>query len=126
MAINFKRIEKVVAKTISDLGEKNTVTLQSKPSALFNASQPFEGPSDAGVVSYVVKAVVTPWNKTQNPTGIDISQADSVVYITGSDLPVEPTVGWLCLIDGVKYKILDVGRTKPGKTVLLWTLVVIR
>lgn len=125
MPVNFKKIEKVVAKTISDLGEKRTVTLVPVSDTPFNASQPWEGPDDSAT-QYIVEAVITPWEKTQRALLIDVPRGDFVCYITGSALTDEPSTGWLCILDGVEYKIVDVSRTRPGITVLLWTLTVAR
>jgi len=125
MPIDFKRIEKTVKKTIRDLGEKQTVTLQAPGAGFFDPARPYEGPADGGT-TYTVEAVVTPWRKDQNPVGVDISQADFTVYISGSSLTVQPAIGWLCILDTVEYKIVGVTRTRPGSTTLLWTLVVER
>lgn len=125
MAVNFKKIEQVVKKTIADLGEKATVTLEAPGTTDFDSTKPFEGPADNGP-TFTVQAVVTPYNKEERAIGVDQSRAEFTVFITGSALTTEPSIGWLCLLDDVKYRITFVGRTRPGVTVLLWKLVLER
>lgn len=125
MAVNWKQVEKTVKKTIADLGEKSTVVLQSPATSDFSTTQPFEGPADNGT-SYTVQAVVTPYELSERDTGMDQTRGDFTVYITGSALTIIPAIGWLCLLQGVKYRITNVEIIRPGTTVLLWTLVVAR
>jgi hypothetical protein len=126
MPINFKKIEKVVSKTIQDLGEKATVTLQAPGTSDYDPTKPYEGPADGGP-SYTVNAVVTPYEKSDRDVGVDFTRAQFTVFITGSALDdTPPSVGWLCILDGVKYRISLVSRTRPGTTVLLWKLVLER
>lgn len=128
MPVNWKKVEKIVKKTIADLGEKATVTLQQPSDSDYDAARPYEGPADS-FTNYVVQAVVVATidaSRSQRDIGIDQARGDYNVYITGSALPVHPTVGWLCIIDGAKYRITSVTRTRPGTTKLLWELVVER
>lgn len=125
MAVNFKKIEKIVKSTISDLGEKATVTLEAPSSNDFSSTQPFEGPADSPT-TFTVEAVVTPYKKVERDDGIDRSKAEFTVFITGSALTTTPAVGWLCVLDSVKYRVIEVVRTRPGVTTLLWKLLLER
>ena len=134
MAVNWKNVEKQVKKTIADLGEKQTVTLEQPSNTPYDPTKPFEGPADSPTV-YTPQAVVlappgvsfaTRGSKSARDVNIDQTRGDFIVYITGSELSVYPSIGWLCTIDGAKYRVVSVKRTKPGKTVLLWTLTVER
>ena len=127
MPVNWKKVEKIVKKTIADLGEKATVTVQATSTNSYDSAKPYEGPADSAP-SYTVQAVVLApgANRSEREASIDQTRGDFIVYITGSALPVHPSVGWLCIIDGAKYRVTKVSRTRPGTTTMLWKLVVER
>ena len=121
MAVNFSKIQNVIANTaLPTLGENQSVVLKKPSSTLIDASNPQDGPSTTPI-TYTVKAVVTPNRKRNRGDGDGVSRGDIKVLIAGT-LAEEPAVGWLVVVQGIEYRVSKIATARPGSTTLLYTM----
>lgn len=54
--------------------------------------------------------------------GTTILSTDKRFYVAVEDLQITPKTSWVLVVDGVKYRIMDVNTLQPGDVVIMWDL----
>lgn len=120
--VNFKQIQNIIQKEIiQPLGENQVISLIEPDSGLFDAGNPQDGPGTSPT-THSVNAVVIPVEREGRRPDAVISRGE-IKILTSGLLTVEPKVGWQAVVQGITHRITEVSVTRPGSTVLLYTMV---